>query len=666
MLLNKNNGEKRIGILADFETRSHCDLGARGNSVYSRDPTTEAMCLCVADVYRNPDTGRFKVDRGSKRLWDFQNNQQLNPRFWISDDELLFAHNALFEYTVAKYTLGLPIEIQQLYCTQHLALFNGLPAKLDDISKAVPLQAPKDEAGHRLMIRMCKPQKNGEYLFDQEKFYRLLQYCIQDIEAEAEVLERLMPFDEHELASYHETATINLNGLPVDMDLVKGAKEMVALESLRIQEIIPDINLRSHKAIKEFSLNHGFEMKSTDMEHVAKYLKDPRLPDEVRPILEAKAMGIGSSSVSKFDAMENYTDDDGYLRNSYRHHGAIRTGRWTSQGVQIQNLPRGEKHLLGIDTLRELRQAIKDRDMDKVYMMTGGRPMDAYKSVVRSCFSPPEEYTFVQRDLSAIEARGVLWVAGAQGLSVFTDFDKGIGDEPYMIFAKRLNPTNPDRFMGKQGILSTGYGIGKNAFISLCEGYGKKISEAEAEFCLGLYKEMFPEVPEFWKRVEGAALAAMNKPFTVFEVETPTNNIKFKYNGDTLRCMLPSGRALTYWGAKLEVGNFNKDQITYMSHGSENGKAMGWHRTRTWGGSMTGHIVQGFSACIMRDILIRQRAAGIPACMVTHDESVAMMLKTEAQDAFDRLGVLMKTPPTWATGLPIQSAGWINDFFIKD
>jgi DNA polymerase len=622
--------------------------------------------LCVADVYRNPDTGRFRVDRESKRLWRFDTVEPINPDYWVASDEMLFAHNALFEYTIAKNTLSLPIEIHQLYCTQHLALFNGLPAKLDDISKAVPLQAPKDEAGHRLMIRMCKPQKNGEYLFDQEKFERLCAYCEQDIEAEAEVLETLMPFEEHELASYHETATINLNGIPVDMQLVAGAKELVAVETDRIQRAIPDINLRSPVAVKKFSLSHGFEMKSTDKDHVAKYLKDPKLPDAVRPILEAKAMGVGSSSVSKFDAMENYTDDDGNLRNAYRHHGAIRTGRWTSQGVQIQNLPRGEKYLLDLDTLKILRQAIKDRDIDKIYMMTGGRPMDAYKSVVRSCFAPPEDYTFVQRDLSAIEARGVLWVAGAQGLSVFTDFDKGIGDEPYMVFAKRLNPSNPDRFMGKQGCLSTGYGIGIQAFINLCDGYGKVISEEEARNCLSLYKEMFPEVPEFWKRVEGAAMAAMNKPFTVFEVETPTENIKFKYNGDTLRCMLPSGRALTYWGAKLEVGNFNKDQITYMSSGTDNGKAMGWHRTRTWGGSMTGHIVQGFSACIMRDILIRQRASGIPACMTTHDESVSMMLKAEAQDAFDRLGVLMKTPPAWAQGLPIQSAGWINDFFLKD
>lgn len=660
----KNNGGKRVGVLADFETRSRVDIAAHGNSVYARDESTEVLCLAIADVYRNGDTGRLTVDRTSKKIWRHDGTDGSIKEFWVEEHERLFAHNAMFEFSIAKYTLGLPIEIDQLYCTQCLALYNGLPAKLDDLSKHIPLLAPKDETGHRLMLRMCKPQKDGWFLYDDEKMDRLAKYCYQDIEAEAEVLETLMPISDNEVLAYQETIKINDGGIPVDMELVETADKMTKRVIEDIQSKIPDINLNSHVALRKFADANGYHMKSVDKNHVAKALADKRLPAPLRKVLEAKSLGVGSSSVSKFSAFRNFTDDDGYLRNSYRHHGAIRTGRWTSQGVQLQNLPRGEKHLISdLDVLRGLRDAIKDEDYDKVYMMTGGRPMDGLRSVIRSTLAPPEGHMFVQRDLSAIEARGVLWVAMAEGLSIFEDFDKGEGEEPYMIFANRLNS---DRFMGKQGILSSGYGVGAATFAQMCDTYGRPISEDFARDCLDLYKDMFPEVPALWKRVEKAAICAMTHENGVFDLETPTDPIRFKFQDSNLRMMLPSGRILTYWGAQLEEGNFGKPQITYMSHGSENGKAKGWHRTRTWGGSMTGHIVQGFSACLMRHILIKQREAGIPACMTTHDESVAIVKTELAQEAYDKLEVIMRTPPDWAVGLPIQSAGWINDFFLKD
>lgn len=651
---------KRVGVLADYETRSPVDIKIHGASVYANDIRTEIMCLCVADVYRRADNLGFVVDRTSKRLWRFDEDAELAD-FLCRPDEILFAFNASFEFLITTKTANLPLTTDQMYCLQCVALYNGLPSSLDAVSKAMPLQSPKDDEGHRLMLEMCKPnKKTGSYPYSEEKMERLCEYCIQDIEAEAELLEKLIPLPEEELAYYRETLAINMDGIPVDMELVRAAKEMNTTISAELQGVFPDINMRSHAQIKTFTLKHGYILESTNKEAVANALADPKLPDPVRMLLDIKALGVGSSSVSKFDALVNFTDTDGKLRNAYRHHGAIRTGRWTSQGVQIQNLPRGEKDQL--KAIDQIRDAVRARDIDALYMASGMRPMDALRTIIRTLFSAPKGYTFVQRDLSAIEARGALWVSQAKNLKIFTEFDNGVGKEPYMIFADLLSV---DRFLGKTTVLSSGYGCGAATFQKMIAGMGVKIDEGMATKCLDTYKDMFPEVKEMWYKLDKAAKAAIETPGIVTAVETPSNPVKFKHDGQHLRMMIPSGRVLTYWGCELQPGAYGKE-ITYMTFGAEGGKAMGWHRTRTWGGGIMGCMTQGFCACIMRHILTEMRKAGIPSNMTVHDEAVTMVEEARAMEAMNKLTEIMNNPPDWAVGMPIQSAGWVGNFYRKD
>lgn len=659
--------QERIGVLIDYETRSRVDLKLCGSHNYAQDESTEVMCFAIADVYQ--DGKRFKVDLDSKRIWRFDTFDDFDQeKYGVRDDEFLFAYNAEFELNMTNLCMhrlhGMnTVEPEQVYCLRALALANGLPGHLDAVSKAVPLKCPKDKDGHRLMMRMCKPGGDGRFPYTAEKFERLIQYCDVDVLAEAETLEICTPFTEEELLNYQETLRINQEGIPVDMDLVRGGAKLVAKETERILSSMP-INLRSVKQVKEYAAERGLVMEKTDKEHIEKYLRLPDLHPEVREMLEIKALGIGSASVGKFDSFVHNTSPDGYLRGQYQFHGAARTGRWTSQGVQLQNLPRGVKDIAepgkdGKWILPDMRQAIKNEAMETVEHLSKGRPFDGFISSIRSCLAAPSGYTFVQRDLSAIEARGVLWVAGAKGIKIFEDFDKGIGEEPYMLFAEKINS---DRFMGKQGILSTGYGVGAKTFMGLCESYGRPISRQLADTCLELYREWFPEVPAFWDAVGAAAIKACQLRGKVFEVETPTYPVKFKHNGKNLLLKLPSGRNLTYWGAKIEEDDYGRPQVVYYS----SGVGSGWYKNRLWGGVITGHIVQGFSSCILRNILNKMREAAIPACMHTHDEAVRMCKLDEAEACYKEMGTIMKTPPEWALGLPIESKGWTNPFYIKD
>jgi len=659
---------EQVGILLDYETRSRCDIKTTTNEVYAKHPSTEVLCFSAAPVYW--DGKKFSVDTDDIRRWNFQ--EEYDPALMgINPDMQVFALNATFEYYITNCVMtkhGMePITIDQLYCLQALSLSNGLPKGLDDISKAMPLKTPKSKEGHAIMMKMCKPdKKTDEFPFTPELFSGLIEYCDVDILAEAEILTRCRPLSKEELEHFHVHMRINERGIPLDQELLTAASSIVADAVADIASKV-DINLRSHVAIKKFALSHGFVMESTDKEHVAKYLDDPALPDALKPLLQAKALGIGSSSVSKFDSMQQFVSADGFMRLNYTFHGAIRSGRFTAGGPQVHNLPRGEKYIAeNLDLLRPVREMIKAGDMDGLYMVTDGRVMDAMRSVVRSCLACPEGYTFVQRDLSAIEARGVLWVAGAESLDLFFDFDKGAGPEPYMIFAEMMNKANPNRFLGKQSVLSSGYGCGPKTFAAQCTSQGVPTDVITAKMCIDTYKRVSPEVKLFWDAVEDAAVRATAHPGKLTEVVNNGIKVQFYHNGTSLLLKLPSERVLTYYGARIAEGKFGNPVVSYMTHGSENGKNMGWHRTETWGGTITGHIVQGFSACILRHILREMERAKLPVTSHTHDEAVHMCKVEDAQAVYDRMGLILKTPPPWAKGLPIQSKGWINDYYIKD
>lgn len=963
---------KKIGWILDYETRSRAEI-SWGAYRYAIDPSTEATCLAMAPVYMT-DTAEFEVGFEEIKKWDFR--KEYDPfEFDILPNEMLFSHNAMFEYYITNEVMhrkhgAAKVKISQLYCTATLCSVNGLPHKLSEAGKAAGVETEKDIEGNRLVIKMCKPDKDGNFPYSDEMMDRVVQYCDGDIITTGQLLNKLTPFTEQELAHCHMSFTIDDRGIPLDMELATNARDMVDMEKERIGKLVP-INLKSVKQVKEYAADRGLIMESTDADHIQKYLKMDLVP-ELRTVLEAKALGVGSASVAKFEAMVNSVGFDGRLRSNYRHHGAMRTGRYTANGVQVTNLPRGAGYTHSL--VPELREMIKAKDMDGLAMLTDNRPIDALVGCVRSVIAAPDDHIFVQRDLSAIEARGVLWAADAPGIKVFTDFDKGIGEEPYMIMAKKLNPNKPDRFMGKQNVLSCvaegtpvltdkgwvaiedvtdthkvfdgdefvscegsvyngdkpvacdywlpitedhkvlheggwdecqnlnqktftsacklatlkllkfievseeglkesppdvvaamshlltsgmsllvgqpgamrvlnespvtrnlstqvfsrrrnsrecglveslpstagvtnlrikaitamedevlrlvlqhaqnfssisgrlmdlttllwnstgstttggtvqeifgwllevsksvtdqtqeksttmeknsalqtftksivhrisaalqyignftmgsapkplfgtkriarvhdvknagpnhrfmimtgqgplivhncGYGVGKNAFIQLCDGYGKVISEKEAEDCINLYKQYFPEVVQFWKDVEAAGLSAIQHLGRVTEVSNRNCKVRFTMKGRNLQMKLPSGRILTYWGARAIPGKYG-EVISFMSK-----SVTGWHRNTVWGGAMTGHIVQGFCNCILRDIMMRMEAEGIPVIMHVHDEVVTMTKLSEAESCFNRLESIMKTPPAWAKGLPIQSAGWINKFYIKD
>ena len=145
----------------DFEGRSACSLNKHGSWVYSEHPTTEAMCL----AYKLPDAddpGLWHMAH-PKHLID-ESPPPLELFAFIEAGGLVEAHNAFFERGMWRNVMvarhGWPeVPHLQWRCSAAKASACSLPRALEDAALAMDLSEEKDAAGHRLMLKMCKPRK---------------------------------------------------------------------------------------------------------------------------------------------------------------------------------------------------------------------------------------------------------------------------------------------------------------------------------------------------------------------------------------------------------------------------------------------------------------------------------------------------------------------------
>jgi DNA polymerase len=132
--------------------------------------------------------------------------------------------------------------------------------------------------------------------------------------------------------------------------------------------------------------------------------------------------------------------------------------------------------------------------------------------------------------------------------------------------------------------------------------------------------------------------------------------VKYRHDGDALRCRLPSGRVLSYWGARLEGLD-----IVFMGQNQTTRK---WEKTETWGGKLVENIVQAVARDCLALALLRLDEEGYKVAFHVHDE-VVIEEPTDGrtwQDAAEVMG----RPIDWAPGLPLRGDGYATKFYMKD
>lgn len=340
-------------LYLDFETRSTIDLKARGADVYSRDPSTDILCMAWA------------VNDGPVEIW-------IPPRITAALEEVLFmirdgvtvvAHNAHFELAIwnhvaIKKQAGWPYLLpQQNVCTMAMAYAQSLPGALADAAPAAGLTLQKDNAGHRIMLKLSQPRSVDEATGKVEwwtpsivpdDFQKLYAYCRQDVEVERALYKRLVKLSPSERELWILDYKINQRGIQIDIEAAKKAIEIVETEKKRLDAEMRTVTgnqVATCTATGQLTdwLKFRCEGLEIVVEGVAKsdvldLLDYASIPDDCRSALLLR-QEAAKSSTAKLKAMISRACDDGRVRSTMQFHGAG-TGRWAGRGLQVQNFPR--------------------------------------------------------------------------------------------------------------------------------------------------------------------------------------------------------------------------------------------------------------------------------------------------------------------------------------
>lgn len=455
----------------DYETYSEADIKKTGASRYAEDPSTEILLLAIAK------------DEGEPHLW-------VNPKHTIPgvletdpeaedllmemtlSDEPVYAHNAPFEEAITlEKAHGWSVDISRWRCTAALARKAGLRSKLMHLSEDLELEQGKLHVN--LIPFFCVPTPSGKRrTFAQypEKARQFADYCLQDVRAEQEVHRRLKPFElkGSSLDTWQFTMRLNRRGIPVNVPALKNAQaiidEVMGEVGGAFAKLTGGLAHSQREKVFNWLKERGYEGENMQADTVEQALTDTsRMNPEGAEALSLYST-LAYAAAKKVTAMLAMVCRDGTVKDGHLYHGAL-TGRWSGQGLQVQNMkkptiPQEVAHY-GFELICE------GVDRATLEMLTGFPALEVIASVVRQFISLPDG--ILDADYAAIEARGVNW--GARQEDVVQMFREGVDQYVRMSGAIHNVPAgSPEARAGRQ--------LGKQAVLG-CFATGTKVLTAE-------------------------------------------------------------------------------------------------------------------------------------------------------------------------------------------
>ncbi len=720
----------------DFETRSACNILKYGAWIYSKHPTTEVMCL----QHRLPD-----YLPGRTSLWHMAHPQHLIGEseppadlFRAIDDGVLFeAHNSFFEWCIWNNIMvpryGWPtIPHDQWRCSAAKASAAALPRKLATACEVLQLPVQKSKDGHRLMLKMSKPRKprkaekalwqeeHGDepmpllWHEEEEDLYRLWNYCGQDVLAEEGLSDFVRDLSDHELRVWQVDQRINQRGVRVDVDLCRAALKMAETWKARLNEELFQMTGVERGSMRQrikdwLGRQEELVLPDTTGDTLERYITNEDISGRARRVCEI-VLDVNRTSTRKYQTMLNMADpEDWRVRDIIRYCGAERTGRWAGSGIQVHNFPARD---LIVEDMDEAARDIKSGDVDWCEVMYGD-VMKLLSHALRGAIVPTPGRKFAIADYAAIEARVILWLAGAEdALQVFYRGEDIYCDMAAGIYGREIVKGRdiPERQFGKQSILGLGFGMGYITFLLTCRKYDIKFTREQVLSILGqeglikyerwvrsklligssggedantrreagrnlhrladaheeprrivhelalmkytvdVYRARYPEVKELWSALEDAAIRAVRTG-----EPQECGKVTWFTEGRFLYCRLPSGRLMSYLDPRV------KSKMTPWGETRPHLSYTGPHPTTkrptrigTYGGKLAENVTQATARDAMADATVNAEDDDTyDPVMSVHDELISEVDEgLEDRKVYERL---MSDVRPWAKGCPITA-----------
>jgi len=616
----------------DFETRSTCDLRAKGVYNYAQDASTDVLCMSYA------------FDDEDVVTWV---PAQPFPERVRNYTGQIRAHNAAFERLIFWYVLQINFKLEQFYCTATQARANCAPGSLEDVGRFAGASMKKDHRGAQLIRLMCVPP----FKDSPELMAEMIKYCEQDVRAMRAISKGMRDLSDEELLDYHVNEQINDRGVLVDVPLCHAAVKYASDELIEIEEIVKEVtngaitSVRSPR-MREWvwdrvdeearKLMQKDDKVSIDKTVRANLLNCDGVPPDVQEVIQC-ADDLWASSVAKFNRLAALADvEDERVRGAFVFAGGSATGRASSYGAQVHNFTR---------KCAEEPAAVRNAMVrgHAIVPRYGKRVTDVLKGMLRPAIIPAAGKHLVVADWAAIEARVNPWLSGrgADKLELFRT-----GEDVYKVnaaatFNIRVDDVTKDqRQIGKVQELACGFAGGVGAFAAMGRAYGISLPEPVAKRMVDGWRRANGWAVTYWSALEDSYTRAMRNKGREFKA----GRITYLYDGLHLWYALPSGRILCYPYAKLE-----SEGVSYAKAAWKPAQdAKEWPRARLWKGLACENVTQAVANDLLRHAL-RQLDDVV---LHVHDEIV---LETDRPNAAEELKRVMCTAPAWADGLPLNA-----------
>ncbi len=600
------------------------------------------------------------------------------------------------DYCVKKF--GWPMmKLEALRDAMAKARAFSMPGGLDNFGKVAGLTNKKLASGKALINKFCVPRQptardpRTRILMDDEPIeaLELQKYCDGDVLSEIEAGLRTPDLTPEELEVWQVDQLINQRGLQVDVEAVENCIAIVLQAHEKYNAELSTLTNGAVQAaselpaLKDWLATRGLHLPNAQEDTITgelERLKKLGVPetDPCRRALEIRVI-LGSASVKKTFAFRNQ-QYGGRLYNLYSYYAA-RTGRWTGNGPQPQNLPRGGM-FSNIDEVEKALGVIASRCLELVEF-TYGDALEVIGNLLRNLIIAAPGHDLICSDFSAIEGVGTAALAGEEWrLEVFRTHGKiyevgaskitGVPFEEFMRYRKENKKHHPLRqTVGKVSELASGYG----GWIGAWKRFGADefMSDFEIKNAILAWRRESPMIVEFWGGqtrdkftprcrpdlygLEGNAIAAVKYPGQCHGYR----GIEFQMHGDVLYCKLPSGRTMAYHHPRLQksVRDYAEPWELDLSYeGWNNNPQMGpigWIRMSIYGGKWTENIVQAACRDLQAKALVRIERANYRPVLHSHDEIAGEV--AHGWGTIQEFEALMAERPWWAKDWPIKVAG---------
>jgi DNA polymerase len=652
-------------IYWDIETYSQCSLKEHGAHVYANDPTTGIHFFCWA------------IDDGEVQTWrpgDPVPAPFTNPtRYTIVSDNWEFERAIHVHILIPRYGF-IPIPIENQDCAQRRALAHAFPAELGLRCEALGLPYRKDPEARKAMLRLSRPQTAKKRKKPEDPATRtrdlalLLERCKNDVNATRAAYNssRLQPLIPEERAQLLLDAEINVRGICANISFLEAMRTLAVKErnavNARLNELSVGVitSVDQVARIKSAVNARGHNMTTLNKRSVSITLAHN--PDEVvRELLTLRQRGA-YASVRMAKRLLGFADPaDQRIRGWGRIYGAG-PGRWSSPGPQLHNLRRDDTEYPAylVDALIA---------GDYAELARWGNPLAVAAELSRAALCAKPGHVLICADLSAIESRIPAWFAGEQWkLDAFREYDR-TGDErlhPYRQTAARmlqkdvLAIAKPERQLGKAAELSAGFGGSVGAWRRIAHDEDIR-SDAEVLAFIKQWRDAHPAIRAFWKELAQAARVAIRTGRPILVAPAPRPPIIAAFDGYALTLTLPSGRTITYPGARLSPNTKFEDgdpDIEFF----DNARGQ-WKPARAWFGVLVENSVQGCARDLLAAALLRFEARSLPVVFHCHDEVVIEVPEGSISEQ-EVLGILLEPPP-WAANLPLGGKAHSGRLYLE-